>query len=239
VDLTLFKNLLFSINLGMGMLVFIALGGMFIFPFYLDLVLGYSVQQVGLLMMATPIIMGLVAPIAGNLSDRFGPRGISVFGLVIILIGCFSISTLHSQITPLGYIIRIAPFGLGFGIFQSPNNSAIMGAAPKEKLGIVSGLLSLSRTLGQTTGLPLMGALFSAQTIAFASLAPGTDATTAPPEAIIAGISSTYRIAGLIILLAILFAVFALWRDRRTGKMDNENRHFSQHSHDRTLSGQL
>ena len=73
----LFRNALFSINLLMGWLVFIVLGGTFTLPFYLELVKGYPTEKVGLLMMVVPLSMGLISIIAGTLSDRFGPRGIT------------------------------------------------------------------------------------------------------------------------------------------------------------------
>lgn len=103
---------------------------------------------------------------------------------------------------------------VGFGIFQSPNNSAIMGTAPRHRLGIASGLLSLSRTLGQTTGLPLMGALFAIQVRAISGIHIGTDITSASGQAIVGGIAGTYRIAAMIGLLLVGMAIFALRNER-------------------------
>lgn len=215
VDLSMFRNPLISANLLMGFLVFIVLAGGFILPFFLQNVLGYSTQMVGLLMMANPIAMGLVAPLAGSLSDRFGSRVISLVGLVIMIFACLGMATLHQGIGPLGIVLRLIPLGLGFGIFQSPNNSAIMGAAPRERLGVVSGLVSLSRTLGNTTGLPLMGSIFTAQVLAFSGLQTGHAVTSAEPLALIAGITNTYLTAVFFILAALSLAVFAWQFDRR------------------------
>jgi EmrB/QacA subfamily drug resistance transporter len=215
IDLRMFRNVLFSLNLLMGFLVFVVMAGAYVMPFFLELVIGLSTQQVGLLMMANPIAMGLIAPLAGLLADRFGPRGISLVGLVVIIAGCLTISTLDQNTTPLGFIARLLPFGIGMGLFQSPNNSAIIGSAPRERMGVASGLLSLARTLGQTTGMPLMGALFALLAISFANLPPGTDATTAPPAALVAGITGAYRIAAFIILAALGMAWVALGIDNR------------------------
>ena len=177
LDLSMFRNLLISTNLLMAMLVFIVLSAAFILPFFLQNVMGYSTQIVGFIMMANPITMGLVAPIAGSLSDRFGSRIISLVGLVVIVFGCLAMGTLHEGLGPVGIILRLAPLGLGFGLFQSPNNSAIMGASPRERLGVASGLTSLSRTLGNTTGLPLIGSIFTAQVLASGGLSSGADVT--------------------------------------------------------------
>lgn len=213
IDLSLFRNVLFSLNLLMGMLVFITMSGMFILPFFLELVKGFSTQQVGMLLMANPIAMGLVAPLAGALSDRFGSRGISLLGLLLIVIGCLSISTLSPEVTWFGFVLRIIPFGIGQGMFQSPNNSAVMGAVSRDRLGVASGLLSLSRTLGQSTGVPLMGALFTSLVIARAGELPGSEVISAPAGALVAGINGTYHIAAFFIFGALILASLAMWID--------------------------
>jgi EmrB/QacA subfamily drug resistance transporter len=213
IDLRIFRNVLFSLNLVMGFLVFIVMAGMYIMPFFLTLVKGFPIQQVGLMMMANPIAMGLVAPVAGTLSDRFGSRGISLLGLVMIIIGCLTISSINENVTALGFVARLIPFGIGMGLFQSPNNSAIMGAAPRDRLGVASGLLALARTLGQTTGVPLMGALFTSLVISYSGLSAGTDITTVAGNWLVLGITGTYRIAALIILASLFLASLALWID--------------------------
>ena len=215
INLAMFRNVLFSLNLLMGFLVFIVMAGMFIMPFFLQLVKGYSTAQIGMMMMANPIAMGLIAPIAGSLSDRFGSRGISLLGLLLIVLGCLTVSTLHESVTVAGFILRLIPFGIGLGMFQSPNNNAIMGSVPRDRLGVASGMMALSRTLGQTTGLPLMGALYTSLVLSFAQLPAGTDATTAPARALVSGINGTYQIAALFILGAVALASAALWIDNR------------------------
>ncbi|MEJ2726820.1 MAG: MFS transporter [Deltaproteobacteria bacterium] len=217
VDLGLFKNTLFSINLVMGLLTFVVLGGgIFILPFFLQLVLGYPPYYIGLLLMVVPTTVGLVAPIAGALSDRYGPRGISLVGLLVLSFGCFSISTFHAQLSAWGYIIRVIPLGLGIGIFQSPNNSAVMGAAPVERLGVASGLLALSRNLGQTTGIPFVGSLFTAISLASARV-QSMDITALPAKALVAGLSGTYHVTGTVVLVAAGLAFFAFYKERKKG----------------------
>jgi len=176
---------------------------------------GYTTEQVGLLLMIQPVVVGILAPIAGSLSDRFGSRVISLAGLAIVVVSAFYMSTLNAAVTVVGFAMRVALFGTGMAIFQSPNNSAIMGSVPRHKLGIASGLMALSRNLGQTSGLPLMGALFTTQTLAAALLPVGTDVTTAPAAALTSGISDTYRVAALVMLGSTLLAVVALWLDYR------------------------
>ena len=215
INLGMFRNVLFSINLLMGLLVFISLAGTFILPFFLELVLGYRTEQVGLMMMVVPVTMGMVAPASGVLADRFGPRGITLMGLMLAAAGCLSISTLDSGVSPLGYILRLAPLGLGLGMFLSPNNSAILGEAPREHMGVASGLLSLSRTLGHTSGFPLMGALFSAYILAAAGLPPATSVADVPVEALEVGVAGVFRIASVIVSCSAILAALAFWIERK------------------------
>ncbi len=215
IDLGLFRNVLFGVNLLMAFLMFIVLAGQFILPFFLETVKGYSTLQVGMMVAAVPIGMGLASPVSGALSDRFGSRVISLIGLLIVASACVLISTLTAAVDVAGYLLRTAPLGVGIGFFQSPNNSAIMGAVPRQRLGVASGLMALSRTLGQTTGMPLMGALFAIQVMTVTSLPPGADVTTAPPDALVTGVTSVFRIAALFILASTALAAFALWFDHR------------------------
>ena len=215
VDLSLFRSQLFSTNLMMGFLVFIVLSGGFILPFFLEYVKGYPTELIGLFMMASPVMMGIMAPIAGGLSDRFGSRQIGVIGLLVLFGGCLAMGTIHPGVTPLGIILRLVPFGAGLGIFQSPNNSAIMGAAPRERLGVASGLMSLSRTLGNSTGLPLMGSIFAAQVAALAGLPPGSDPTAASAAALVGGVTLVYHVSAGILLAVLGLAVFSLLRQPR------------------------
>lgn len=215
VDLSLFRNIPFSLSLMMGFFAFVTLSGAFLMPFFLQLVKHYPPQQMGIMMMLTPVTMGLIAPVSGMLSDRFGTRGISMIGLLFIAGGCLSISTLTSDVGVLGYLLRVFPLGIGLGLFQSPNNSAIMGAAPPERLGVASGLLALSRNLGQTTGIPIMGAIFTATLLASAKMSTLTDITTAPTHALVSGVTSAYRIGAVLIFTSTFLTMMALWIDKK------------------------
>ena len=220
VDLNLFRNALFSLNLLMGLFVFIVLGGTVILPFYLELVRHYPTEKVGLFMVVVPLTMGTIAPVSGTLSDHWGSRGISIAGLLVVVVGCLALNGLTTQTTGWEYILRIIPLGVGLGLFLSPNNSAIMGAAPTKHLGVASGLLSLSRTLGHASGVPLMGAVFSAQTLAVAGLPAGSDTIRAPVSAMARGVAHTFGFGAALVLLPTLLAVAAWIIDRRNGVRD-------------------
>jgi fucose permease len=131
-----------------------------------------------------------------------------LIGIVLMTIGCLAISTLDANIRDLDYLLRVIPLGLGWGMFQSPNNSAILGAVPPQRLGIASGLLSLTRTLGQTTGLPLFAAIFASIALAGKS---GSDLTLAAPGAIVSGFQGTFQLAAVLLTIAAALTIL-LWR---------------------------
>lgn len=216
IDLRLFRNALFSINLVTGFMVFVAIAGTIILiPFYLELVLGFPTGQVGLLMAVIPVGLGIVAPLSGALSDRVGTRPITVVGLLILATGYFTMSTLTAGTSVVGFIMRFLPLGIGMGVFQSPNNSAVMGAVPRRRLGIASGLLAITRTLGQTTGIALVGALWAARVFVYAGGPVSGGATAANAAAQVQALHDTFLGLTIFIMLALLLGVWGLRRERR------------------------
>ena len=216
IDLRLFRNQLFSINLITGLAVFIAVAGIFILlPFYLEGVLGYGPRQVGLLVAAVPILLGVTAPISGLLSDRYGTRLIASIGLAILVGGYLAMSRFTAQTNLTYYLIAVLPFGAGMGTFQSPNNSAVMGAVPRNKLGIASGLLAITRTLGQTTGIAVLGAFWAARVMVYAGEVVEGGATAASIQAQVAGLQDTFTVIAAFIGLTFLLSLYALWQERK------------------------
>ncbi|WP_224088674.1 DHA2 family efflux MFS transporter permease subunit [Nostoc sp. MS1] len=208
VELKLFRNLQMSMGLLSGWLAFIVItGALLVTPFFLERVKEYPTAKAGLLLAVSPVLSGLIAPVAGILSDRFGARRISIIGLSLMIGGCLAISTFDAQITEFGYISRYFIYGIGLGLFQAPNNTTVLASAPRERLGIASGLLSLSRTSGGTVGVPLMGAVFAA---VIGSVAGGVDAAVAPPAAVVVGFQVTFRLAAIILSVAAIASVIRL-----------------------------
>jgi EmrB/QacA subfamily drug resistance transporter len=213
LELNLFRNLQMSMSLLSGWLAFTVIGGsLLIIPFFLERVKNYPTAKVGLLLAVSPVLSGLIAPLAGILSDRFGSRAISSIGLGLMIGGCLGISTFDAQLTELGYVQRYFIYGIGLGLFQSPNNSSVMGTVSRERLGIASGLLSLSRTSGNTVGVSLIGAVFGGL---IASVAAGADVSVAPPEAIVVGFQGSFRFAALILCGAAVASVLKFGKKKK------------------------
>ena len=186
--------------------------------FYLENVLGYGTRQVGLLMATLPIALGIVAPISGALSDRIGTRPITVLGLILMLLGFLAMSTLTAGTSSLGFILRFLPVGIGVAIFQSPNNSAVMGAVPRKRLGVASGLLSVTRTMGQTIGIAVLGALWAGWVFLYQGGALPGGATTASVIAQASGLHNTFLVVVGLVGFALVLAVWALLQERRQGR---------------------
>jgi DHA2 family multidrug resistance protein-like MFS transporter len=137
------------------MLAFVSL------PFYLQDVLGKSAVETGLLMSPWPLALVVVAPIAGRLADRYPAGLLGGIGLVPLALGLLTLAVLPPDPTPLAIAWRMALCGVGFGLFQTPNNREMLNAAPKGRSGGASGMLGTARLLGQTLGAALVGLCLS------------------------------------------------------------------------------
>jgi len=219
IDLNIFRNRLFNINLITGMFTFITISGTIILmPFYMEGVLGFPTSQVGLIMASIPISMGIIAPLSGALSDRVGTRLITVVGLIILVGASLGLATISSETSAWVLILLYLPVGLGMGIFQSPNNSVILGSVPREQLGVASGLLATNRTLGQTTGIAVLGALFAASVTYYLGSTPVNGATSAPPEIQVQSLQVVFLATAVLLTIGTLLAVWGLLQERKSKK---------------------
>jgi EmrB/QacA subfamily drug resistance transporter len=165
LDLSLFANRTFSASTVSAVLNYICLYGvLFLLPFYLLQGRGFEPAQAGLLLTAQPIIMAIAAPISGSLSDRIGSRLLSTIGMVILAVGLFLLARLGPASSNTAILVSLGVCGLGTGIFISPNNSALLGSAPRQRQGIASGILATARNVGMVLGVGLAGAIFTSIT---------------------------------------------------------------------------
>ena len=216
VDLRIFRNPDLAIGLASGLTTFIAITGViFLMPFYLGNVLGYPLAQIGVLMAIVPMVLVVMAPIAGNLSDRVGPRPVTVLGMLSLLLGYTLVGTLDEGVTPLGYVLRFLPVGLGMGLFQTPNNAAIMGAARRGASGVTGGLLTLTRFLGQVIGTVVIGSAWAHWTVVTAGALAGSDASSLPTSAQVAALQQVLRMVQLLIATGLALVVIDWLRGLR------------------------
>jgi DHA2 family multidrug resistance protein-like MFS transporter len=143
-----------TVSFAAQMLAFVTL------PFLFQSVMGKSVFATGLLMTPWPLALGVVAPIAGRLADRVRAGLIGGIGLAIFAAGLFALSQLGTHSGTLDIVWRMALCGIGFGLFQSPNNRTIVSSAPRNRSGAAGGMLATARLLGQTSGAVAVGVAF-------------------------------------------------------------------------------
>jgi len=122
--------------------------------------MGRSAFETGLLMTPWPLALGVIAPVAGRLADRVRAGLIGGIGLAIFAAGLFALSRLGQHPGAFDIAWRMAVCGIGFGLFQSPNNRTIVSSAPRNRSGAAGGMLATARLLGQTTGAVAVGVAF-------------------------------------------------------------------------------
>jgi EmrB/QacA subfamily drug resistance transporter len=162
LDLGLFERRVFSMSTVSPILNYICVYSvLFLTPFYLIQGRGLSASQAGLILTAQPILMALTAPFSGRLSDKIGSRIPTTLGMLILAVGLFIVSRLTLESPFWIVVLGLAIGGLGTGLFVAPNNSALMGDAPRNRQGIAAGVLALARNVGMVLGIGLTGAIFT------------------------------------------------------------------------------
>lgn len=163
LDVRLFQRKLFSLGVGASFVSYLGMSSVrFLMPFYLQSTLGYSAGQVGLIVVPSALSMGIMGPISGRLSDRYGWRRFNVGGLALSATGLFLLSTL-SQESSLGLAMAgmiLQSFGLG--MFNAPNNSSILSAVERHRYGAIAGFLNLVRNSANVTSIALATAIVTA-----------------------------------------------------------------------------
>ncbi|UMY15738.1 MFS transporter [Methylobacterium organophilum] len=129
-------------------------------PFYFQDVLHLSETRTGLLMTPWPLAIAAMAPVSGRLADRFPPGLLGGLGLLMLAAGLTAIALLPDDPTTLDVVWRLGLSGLGFGLFQAPNNKIIITSAPRERAGGASGMQSSARLVGQSLGAAYVAVVF-------------------------------------------------------------------------------
>lgn len=161
------------------MLAFVSL------PFLLQDTFGMSQVETGFLMTPWPLVIVFVAPLSGILADRYSAGLLGGIGLAILSLGLVALATLGAHPDAFDIAWRMAVCGLGFGLFQSPNNRQIISAAPRHRSGGASGMLGTARLTGQTLGAALVALCFGIASKNGPTLALGLGAAFAAVAAVV------------------------------------------------------
>ena len=200
VDLKLFRRRLFISSLGASFLSFwMSAAHTFVIPFFLQNILEYSPSKAGMLIFPVALTIMVMAPFAGRFSDRVGVRIPATIGLALTSLTVFSFTFLKPGTNDLDILWRQIVLGIGISLFNPANNSAIIGSLPREKVGLASSFLALSRNLGMVIG------------VAFAEMVIAFRLPTAPLEIAKAGpslesIQDVWKLVLIIGLAAILIS---------------------------------
>ncbi|MFC1952322.1 MFS transporter [Chloroflexota bacterium] len=170
VDLSLFRIRLFRAASVSHILNFMGTASVnFLMPFFLIQGLGFSNSKSGLILIAIPAVYIIVAPIAGRLSDKLGTLSLCTFGLTLISFGMFLLRGIGDDTSVFNIIWRFFVIGTGLALFDIPNSSAIMGSAPKERLGTASAMVATLRHIGMSIGTAIAGTAFTSNRLSYAA----------------------------------------------------------------------
>jgi EmrB/QacA subfamily drug resistance transporter len=207
VDLKLFRRRLFISSLGASFLSFwMSAAHTFVIPFFLQNILEYSPSKAGMLIFPVALTIMVMAPFAGRFSDRVGVRIPATIGLALTSLTVFSFTFLKLGTNDLDILWRQIVLGIGISLFNPANNSAIIGSLPREKVGLASSFLALSRNLGMVIG------------VAFAEMVIAFRLPAAPLEIAKAGLSleSIQNVWKLLLIIGLTAILISWTREGRS-----------------------
>jgi EmrB/QacA subfamily drug resistance transporter len=221
VDLSLFKNRVFLFAAGSLFLFFVAAPPyVMLMPFYLMEGVGFTAMETGLLLTVVSMVTIVSSPLSGALSDRIGKVWLSAFGAAATAAAFFLMLGFDLETETIAIMPVLILLGIGVGSFQPPNNSTIMGAVARERLGSASALIATQRQVGISLGMALAGAVFSERRMSYMGRLGEEGATQA--EAFRQSIPPAFHDALLMSVLlgagAMILALLSIKRTNRAQK---------------------
>lgn len=215
LDIRIFSNSWYSISIFCAFTSFVAMAcSNLVLPFYLQNTLCMGPAQAGLYMSIYPIVLSVVAPLSGYLSDKIGSEVLTLIGLTLTSTGFFLMATLTEVPVYWLIVLYIGLMSLGNGLFQSPNNSLVMSMVPRDKLGIGGSVNALVRNFGFSIGIALATFLLYGGMSAKLGYRV-TDYISGRHDAFIFGMRLTYIAAGSICLIGALLTAFRLYKRKK------------------------
>ncbi|MEW5815450.1 MAG: MFS transporter, partial [Spirochaetota bacterium] len=208
----LFRNRVFSINLILLLISMIALNGYgFLMPFYMQNVLQLSTIQMGItLAIVFGLVMAVTAPIGGTISDKIGAAKVTMIGIFLLFASTIGAIWLNETSTQLSVLLHFLPIGIGIGLIITPTTSAIMGAMPRNRLGMGSSLVSISINMAQTMGIAILGSYWSSRVNTFLGYPPSGGASTAPANMQANALQETFILAACLLGIGLILNLWEL-----------------------------
>ena len=167
---------------------------------YLQVVLGYSSQTAGLILIIQPAVMALLTPKIGRLSDRYSPFKMSSAGMALCAAGTTFYIFLHEESGAAYIIAALLVTGLGFSLFSSPNTNAVLSCVEKKDYGVANSLLNTMRSIGQTSSMVIV-------TIVVTVLLPGIQLNQADPVHLTHVINVTFVIFTVMCIIGVFISL--------------------------------
>src|SRR3984885_2167851 len=162
LPIDLFRRPVFALSAATSVCSFAVQGLAFVsLPFYFEDVLLRTQVETGFFMTPWPLVVAIMAPIGGRLSDRYPAGILGSIGLALLCAGMVLLATLPPSPSVLNIVWRMALCGCGFGFFQTPNLRTLMSSAPPGRSGSASGIVATARLTGQTIGAALAALCFA------------------------------------------------------------------------------
>src|SRR5439155_7667117 len=210
LSFSLFRNRLFTASiLSLFFITSTQSAISFLMPFYLQNILHFSPSQMGWIMIAGSVVIVMVAPIAGWMSDRLGSRLLCTVGSGLIVIAQFFIASLGVDSSIPRIILPLMLSGLGWAIFNSPNQSAILGSVPRDKVGTASGMNTTAARTGGAMGVAISATLFTYGLAAAGLTRAQVESPQSwgeAPELFVRSFNHTVHIVNVVTLLSVFFS---------------------------------
>jgi len=227
LDFKIFNNSLFTLSIFCGFCSFVALGcSNIIQPFYLQNTLRLSPSICGLVLIVYPLVLSVVSPVSGYLSDKIGSEFLTFLGLSLLSLSFFLMADLHEHSQLSSFVIFLIIMSVGNGMFQSPNNALVMSTVDKNKLGIAGSFNSFARNLGLVLGTSISTLLLYSRMSSKLGYHV-TDYVQNRDDVFIYGMKGVYIAAGLICTLGAFLTAWRIYQ-RKT-----------QHQKDANISGEI
>jgi EmrB/QacA subfamily drug resistance transporter len=163
IDLSIFRRYTLAAgNVAAFLAYYVLFTVLFLLPFYFEDVLDYGTGLTGIMLTTIPFAMATLAPFAGHACDRIGSRRLVLTGSGMLMVGSLMLVFSRSTAQPSLLVVEMLILGAGLGLFTPANNRMTMAAAPRDKLGVMGGLLNMMRALGVILGIDISGMIFVA-----------------------------------------------------------------------------
>ena len=162
LDLSVFRNAVFAFsNLAALINYSSTFAVTFLLSLYLQTVRGLDPQAAGIILLAQPVLMALLSPLAGRLSDRIEPRLVASLGMVLTGLALALLARLGPDTPLLWVIAELMLIGVGFALFASPNTNAVMSSVPSRHYGVGAATLGTMRLVGQALSMAFVAVVFA------------------------------------------------------------------------------